>query len=498
MKPTRLLLAVRPRAALFTAVLLLTSLTLLGLSCAKAPGIRLELSDSGWLDAQAFLAAHPLPPELRIVNEGSAATLRFRSILGEGQAAPARNDCGLDALPPSSLRVIARRYLAHPLAFAQGPLGLSAAEAAAGGLVELSSIEPPSRAAPIDGLLPGQAGYPFAERVELYIDGEAPASLLAWLAALPETPEGPTLLGAVGDMIVHRLFQPAIEKPSAGPELYFGDTLPILRSYDYLIGNLEGPVSTRGTGNPIKKYQFRHTPAVLKAFADAGLDHAAFANNHTLDFGLDAFYDTLDAIDALGLGRSGAGRNLAEASAPYELTLKGQELSIFAIARYPVESRGYSPAHAAAGPDSPGILTDPALLRRRIEEESARGRFVVVIAHAGHEYVPRPIPEIKALYRSFVDAGADLVLGGHPHVLQGMESYKGSTIAYSLGNFIFIGLNEDPPAQRSGIFSFVIDGGVVRGYNVVPVRAGNERTMLDPGINAAESYFMGLVKGLNE
>jgi poly-gamma-glutamate capsule biosynthesis protein CapA/YwtB (metallophosphatase superfamily) len=418
--------------------------------------------------------------------------------LGEGQEAPARNACDLEALPPVALRVIARRFLAHPLPFAEAPLGVSEAEAAAGGLVELSSIEPPLRAAPIDGLLPGQAGYPFAERVELSVEGDAPAALSAWLAALPEPAAGPALLGAVGDMIVHRSFQPAIEKPGAGPELYFGDTLATLRSFDYLIGNLEGPVSLRGTGNPIKKYQFRHTPAVLKAFADAGLDHAAFANNHTLDFGLDAFYDTLDAIDALGLGRSGAGRDLAEASSPYELTLKGQELSIFAIARYPVESRGYSPAHAAAGPDSPGILTDPALLRQRIREAAARGRFVIVIAHAGHEYVPRPIPEIKTLYRSFVDAGAKLVLGGHPHVLQGMESYKGSTIAYSLGNFIFIGLNEEPPAQRSGIFSFVIDGGVVRGYNFIPVTAGNERTMLDPGIKAAEAYFMGLVKGLKE
>ncbi len=468
-----------------TGITVLGTLMLaLSASCGIKVSVELDGRASSWFDAQSYLDEHPLPAGYVLAKSPARRTLSFRLSEGSGGS-------------PTG-RVVSRRWLACPVPFGEGPLSVDSRTALSLGLMPLAAIGAPYRAASIDGLFPGQEGYPFEERVVLELEGKSESALDAWFESLPATGAKPVVLGAVGDMIVHEKFQGRLDDAGGDPSVFFGDTIALLRSFDYLIGNLEGPVSTRGTGNPIKKYQFRHRPSVLKAFAAAGVDHFAFANNHTLDFGLEAFLDTLDAIDALGAGRSGAGRDLAEASAPYRTNVGGHELSLFAWAGYPVESRGYSPAHAAAGPSNPGILTDAGLLRSSIAEEAALGRMVIVIAHAGYEYVTTPHPAIRALYRSFAEAGASLVLGGHPHVLQGMESHDGATIAYSLGNFVFIGLDEDPPAQRSGVFSFLLYDGKVRGWNFTPAHAGNEKTNLVPQehASAATAYFMSLVQAL--
>lgn len=480
----------RPRASAVRASALGVWL-LAALSCApERPALALRFDEPARIEAAAYLKAHPLPPGHMPAaeREAGAAEAVLRSELRRGGLRP--GDEGSKA--------VARRWLAAPLPFASGPLGYpdAAAAAAAGPLVGLDGLGAGQRAAPVAGLLPGQEGYPLVEELYLRLEGSPSAELAAWFEALPEPAAGPVVIGAAGDMIVHRSRQGPIAASGGDPELVFSDALEELAKYHYLIGNLEAPVSERGAGNPVKRYQFRLHPAVLKAFKAAGFDHLSFANNHTLDYGPDAFLDTLDWLDRLGFHRSGAGRNLAEASAPLRAEPAGLAVSVLAAAFYPVESRGYSPAHAAAGPDSPGILTDAALLRARIAEERAAGRFVVVLPHAGFEYVATPAPAIRELYRSFADAGADLVLGTHPHVIQGVERHGRCTIAYSLGNFVFIGLGEEPPARRSGIFAFAVHEGSVIGYNFIPVTAGDDLSHLSPDAAEASAYFMGLTEAL--
>lgn len=464
---------------------------LAALSCApEGPALALKLDESARAEATAYLEAHPLPPGLNPAadSEDAAAAAVLISELRRGGPRP--GDGGAKA--------VARRWLVAPLPFAAGPLGYpdAAAAAAAGPLVGLDGLGAGQRAAPVAGLLPGQEGYPLVEELYLRLEGSPSAELSAWFEALPPPAAGPVVIGAAGDMIVHRSRQGPIIASDGDPELVLSDALNELNKFHYLIGNLEAPVSERGAGNPIKRYQFRLHPTVLKAFKAAGFDHLSFANNHTQDYGPDAFLDTLDWLDRLGIDRSGAGRNLAEASAPFRAERAGLALSALAAAFYPTESRGYSPAHAAAGPDSPGILTDAALLRARIAEERAAGRFVVVLPHAGFEYVAKPVPAIRELYRSFAEAGADLVLGTHPHVIQGIERHGRGTIAYSLGNFVFIGLGEEAPAQRSGIFSFAVHEGSVIGYNFIPVTAGDDYSYLSPDAAEASAYFMGLTEAL--
>lgn len=481
----------RPRAGGAAAALVSAAWLIATLACApERPALALAFDGPGRSDAEAYLEAHPLPPGVALAAEGRAgpAEAVLRAELVRGGAVP------VDGAP----KVVIRRWLAAPLPFAAGPLGYAdaAAAEAAAPLVGVDGLGPDRRAAPVAGLLPGQDGYPLAEELYLRLEGEPSAELRAWFQALPEPAAGPAVIGAAGDMIVHRSRQGPIIDADGDPGLVFGDALGALSRFHYLIGNLEAPVSERGAANPIKRYQFRLHPKVLKAFAAAGFDHLSFANNHTLDYGPDAFVDTLDWLDRLGVHRSGAGRDLAEAAAPLRVGVAGLPVSVLAAAFYPVESRGYSPAHAAAGPSSPGILTDAAALKARIARERAEGRFVVVLPHAGFEYVPTPAPAIRALYRSFAEAGADLVLGTHPHVIQGLERYGRATIAYSLGNFVFIGLGEEAPAQRSGIFSFAVYGGSVIGYNFIPVTAGDDSSFLSRDAAEAASYFMGLTEAL--
>lgn len=459
------------------------------LACApERPALALEFEGRARPEAEAYLEAYPLPPGVALAAAGGKAEAVLRAELRTDGRHPADGES----------KPVVRRWLAAPLPFSSGPLGYAdaASASAAGPPVGLGELGLGLRAAPVAGLLPGQEGYPLVEELRLRLEGSPSPEIAAWFEGLPPPAAGPAVIGAVGDMIVHRSRQGPIIGSDGDPVLVFSDVLDELAKFHYLIGNLEAPVSERGSGNPIKRYRFRLHPAVLKAFKAAGFDHLSFANNHTQDYGPDAFLDTLDWLDRLGVHRSGAGRSLAEASAPLRAEPAGLALSVLAAAFYPVESRGYSPAHAAAGPSSPGILADAALLRSRIAEERAAGRFVVVLPHAGFEYVPRPGPAIRELYRSFADAGADLVLGTHPHVIQGIERYGRGIIAYSLGNFVFIGLGEEAPGQRSGIFSFAVHEGSVIGYNFMPVTAGDDSSYLSPDAVQAAARFMELTEAL--
>lgn len=447
-----------------------------------------------WFDPWPLLAAHQLPAGFRWqAADEDRADLELRvhaAMAWETGLAATSEPTGKKAILTAQL---AERWLGLALPYNHPRHGYSLAEVAGMELVPLEDIRPPLRAAPINRSLPGQADYPLIERVSLRVYADPAlvsvadlSRLQAWLDSLPTAALPPVqLLGAVGDIVIEPPGQAALAEAGWDIAVLLRDTLPVLRSHDLLLANLEGPVSDRGEGNPVKRFQFRHRPEVLPALLTAGFDYFTFANNHTLDFGQDAFLDTLDHLDASGVAWSGAGRNLAEALRPASLQAGDTRLAIFGYAQFPVESRGFKPADAAAGPDSPGILTNADILRAAITEAAADGRFVVVLPHAGYEYIQRPAAFIKSLYRSFVDAGASLVLGSHPHVLQGLEAWGEGVIAYSLGNFLFTQLDEPPVAQKSAIFTFVLFEGGLRGYGLTPVLALDDYTELDPDVDGA-------------
>lgn len=202
---------------------------------------------------------------------------------------------------------------------------------------------------------------------------------------------------------------------------------------DFFIVNEEFPFSSRGTPAEDKQYTFRLAPERIRLFQEMGIDLVTLANNHALDYGRDALLDTIDILDGAGILHVGAGKNLAAAAQPVILEASGKRIGVIGASRVvPEVSWG-------AGREQPGMLLAYDSSRLLAEIRSARETtdLLVVYLHWGIEREDIPKDYQRELGKSCIDAGADLVIGSHPHVLQGIEYYNGKPIVYSLGNFVF-------------------------------------------------------------
>jgi poly-gamma-glutamate synthesis protein (capsule biosynthesis protein) len=207
----------------------------------------------------------------------------------------------------------------------------------------------------------------------------------------------------------------------------------LFQNADVVMANLEMAVSERGTYNPNKQYSYRGDPHHLSLLADIGINIVSVANNHTLDYGREAFADTLYHLTDYGIKYVGGGANLAEAGKWEIIEIDGYKIAFLAASRVLPTVDWY-----AAGNRS-GLFAayDTTQLNRQISLAKEEADYVIVYLHWGVMYNTRPEQYQRSMAFGFIDAGADLVLGAHPHVLQGFEFYNGGLIAYSLGNFIF-------------------------------------------------------------
>jgi len=215
-----------------------------------------------------------------------------------------------------------------------------------------------------------------------------------------------------------------------------------LQDADYRIGNLECPIATQGQALDAKIYSFRAAPrvaAVLKGRFDA----LAVANNHSGDYGQQAFLETLDHVAGQGIAAFGGGRNLEEAHRPLWIARGGLRIAVLAY-------NEFKPRSFEAGADWPGIAwsEDSHVVADIRAARAAGADLVIPFMHWGWEREEEPSERQRQLARTMIDAGADVVVGGHPHVTQGAEYYRGKLIVYSLGNFVFDGFND--AATRTG------------------------------------------------
>lgn len=207
----------------------------------------------------------------------------------------------------------------------------------------------------------------------------------------------------------------------------------VIDEADIFMANEEFPFSTRGTPAEDKQFTFRAAPSLIFVFKELGIDIVTLANNHAMDYGTDALLDTCDTLDKAGIARVGAGKNLDEAKAPVILEAQGKKIGFLGASRViPVGSWN-------ATATKPGMLTtyDPKILVDEIKKLRDQCDYLVVYVHWGIERNETPEDYQRSLGKQYIDAGADVVIGSHPHVLQGVEYYKGKPIVYSLGNFIF-------------------------------------------------------------
>lgn len=217
---------------------------------------------------------------------------------------------------------------------------------------------------------------------------------------------------------------------------------PLLAEADYRIANLECSVSTRGQGLPGKPYAFRASPDALRVM-QGRFDAVAVANNHSGDFGPEAFVDTIEHAGRAGIRAFGGGRDLREAHAPLWINRNGLKIAVLAY-------NEYKPRSFEAGARRPGVAwsEDSEVVSDIRAARKAGAHVVIPFMHWGWEGRHTPSLRQRTLARRMIDAGASLVVGGHPHVIQDAELYRGKLIVHSLGNFVFDGF--DLPEERQG------------------------------------------------
>jgi len=248
-------------------------------------------------------------------------------------------------------------------------------------------------------------------------------------ALLGHAEEGVVTLAAVGDVMLGRGVPARIA--AHGPAWPWAALAPELARADLRFCNLECAVTAGGLRIP-KPYSFRADPAMAAEVLRAGgFDVAALANNHTYDYGRPGLADTITAMAQLGIAAPGAGRGRAGAVAPQRVTRNGLTLAFVAYTVWPPE--GYLPSEEGASV----AMYDEATFAEELRAAHREADLLIVSLHWGKEYSPGFTPAQQRLAHRAIDAGADLILGHHPHVTQPVEVYQGRPILYSLGNCLF-------------------------------------------------------------
>jgi len=384
----------------------------------------------------------------------------------------------------------------------------------------LETISLPRVVVPYEGLYPGQPGYALHRRVvvsgtlkpsrraDRAADLRLAVAVTAYIGSLPRatSARGLVWIGAVGDMKPGSLTAALLAKPD-GPALVFKRMLPIMLSQDLLAGNLETAVTSRGTEWP-KTYRFRMRADALGPLMASGVDVVEIANNHVYDFSATGFADTISALKAAGMPFVGAGMSWDEAIRPFATELSGDHVSLWGLAAFPVERTGFSGLRdASVQRGLPGLLwaDDQSLLH--IAESMRESRIAtsghdleIVSVHAGTEYAAGPDASQASLYHRLIDMGADVVLGHHPHVLQPLEWYQGprhsGLIAYSLGNFVFAGMDDIPPARQTVLLSLGVLEGKVRAIRLFGGRLEGGTVDVQPD-GAAERHLYAISRAWN-
>ncbi len=264
---------------------------------------------------------------------------------------------------------------------------------------------------------------------------ENPEAGLVFSLLANQEPEQPAItLYAVGDIMLDRGVEYKINKEGDSDfQFPFLKIAEELNKADILFGNLEGPISDKGM-RVGSIYSFRIKPEAVQALVYAGFDILSLANNHMLDYQRIALEDTMSILKQNSIDYIGAGFDATDAN-----SVKVREVGDTKIGFLAYTNLGPKVWRASKG--SPGLAwideNDFAMIETDIKNIKRTVDVLVVSLHAGTEYSSEPTLFQTSFARACIDAGADLVIGHHPHVVQPIEQYQDGWIAYSLGNFVF-------------------------------------------------------------
>ena len=234
-------------------------------------------------------------------------------------------------------------------------------------------------------------------------------------------------MAAVGDLLLTT--RPGATTPGRGLKALSNEVREIFESCDVIFANLESTMP--GPRTVTTEPRVVASEIQVRSLQDAQIDVVSLGNNHAFDCLEEGFHRMRSILDDLGINWFGAGDNLKEALRPAIMEVKGIKLAFVASV-----DKTSAPSHFADKTQMGVAPSGPQQICQVIQELRSQVDHVIVSPHWGEERFRIPSPEQIRKAHAFVDTGASMVLGHHPHVLQGMELYKGAPIAYSLGNFL--------------------------------------------------------------
>ena len=271
----------------------------------------------------------------------------------------------------------------------------------------------------------------FDASLNLYHESEEKVRLIEQQLHEQQEQERSYTILAGGDIMLDRGVESRIKSLGKNYDFPFDNIRTIISQADFAFANLEGSMSSVGVDTG-KKFSFRFEPVAAIALKNSGLDIVSLANNHMLDWGQESLCETTKHLDEVAVQYVGAGCNNEDAEAPVIVNLGNTKIAFLAYTEF------YKGAHATserAGMSEFNMTKITERIRNLKKEQEID--VVMVSMHWGEEYKSRSNTFQVTTGHALIDAGADVILGHHPHVDQEIERYHNGWIIYSLGNFIF-------------------------------------------------------------
>lgn len=270
-----------------------------------------------------------------------------------------------------------------------------------------------------------------------------------------------TTLIAGGDVLFARYVETQVKK--YGIEYPLVATKAFLSTGDITFVNLETPILD-GAQTPMESVTFRSPVGTEKVLANAGVNIVSLANNHSLNFGTEGILNTLSLLKSTGIEAVGAGQNSNEANAPVLMKKNGVTFAWLAY----VDTAFTDDSYEATATRPGAAFMNTERMKAAVAAVRSQADVVIVTMHSGDEFTSTPNSNQKNFAHAAIDAGADLIIGHHPHVLQSAEVYKEKYIFYSLGNFVFD--QKYPDTQVSALLHVTFSGYTISEIALVPIR----------------------------
>lgn len=279
------------------------------------------------------------------------------------------------------------------------------------------------------------------------------------------------IISAVGDIMLDGTARPTMVEQ--GYDYPFVKMLPYFTGAQIIFGNVEGPLTDRGTPEQDKTFVFRSPPAkVSAALKAAGFNVVSLANNHTLDYGAEGLSQTIETLDQAGIQHAGAGADLMAARQPALLQINGLKVAVLAYSMT-------LPENFFAEKNKPGTaFGHEAQVSADVMAAREQADIVLVSFHWGQEGKTALRDYQTRLGHLAIDSGASAVIGHHPHILQGIEQYKDGIILYSLGNFTFGSYSMK--SARSAVAQLRFRKARLQSVRLFPINVNNFEVQFQP------------------